>query len=99
LIFNEIKILTDSKEVYVKGAVINLTKTEYDILLYLMVNRNKVITRESIAEHVWGDNASLSDSYDFIYSHIKNLRKKLGLHHGRNYIHNMYGIGYKFSER
>jgi DNA-binding response OmpR family regulator len=99
LIFNEIKINTDSNEVFINGAILDLTKKEFEILLYFIVNRNKVITRESIAEHVWGDNISYSDNYDFIYSHIKNIRKKIELNNGRNYLHNMYGIGYKFSER
>jgi len=99
LIFNEIKINIDSSEVFINGTIIDLTKKEYEILLYFIVNRNKVITREAIAEHVWGDNISYADNYDFIYSHIKNLRKKIELNNGRNYLHNIYGIGYKFSER
>jgi DNA-binding response OmpR family regulator len=99
LIFNEIRINTDSNEVFINGTLLDLTKKEYEILLYFIVNRNKVITRESIAEHVWGDNISYADNFDFIYSHIKNLRKKIELNNGRNYLHNMYGIGYKFSEK
>lgn len=99
LIFNEIKINTDSNEVFINGKSLDLTKKEYEILLYFVVNRNKVITRESIAEHVWGDNISYADNYDFIYSHIKNLRRKIELKNGKNYLHNMYGIGYKFSEK
>jgi Response regulators consisting of a CheY-like receiver domain and a winged-helix DNA-binding domain len=99
LIFNEIKINTDSNEVFINETILDLTKKEFEILLYFIVNKNKVITRESIAEHVWGDNISYSDNYDFIYSHIKNIRKKIELNNGRNYLHNMYGIGYKFSER
>jgi DNA-binding response OmpR family regulator len=99
LIFNEIKINTDSNEVFISGTILDLTKKEYEILLYFIVNRNKVITRESIAEHVWGDNISCSDNYDFIYSHIKNIRRKIEENNGRNYLHNVYGIGYKFSER
>jgi DNA-binding response OmpR family regulator len=99
LIFNEIKINTDSNEVFVNGTILDLTKKEFEILLYFIVNRNKVITRESIAEHVWGDKISYADNYDFIYSHIKNIRKKIEVNHGRNYLRNIYGIGYKFSER
>jgi len=99
LIFNEIKINIDSGEVSVNGELIDLTKKEYDILLYFMVNKNKLITRESIAEHVWGDNISFADNFDFIYSHIKNLRKKIAQKNGRNYLHNIYGMGYKFSDR
>jgi len=99
LIFNEIRINTDSNEVFINGHLLELTKKEYEILLYFIVNRNKVITRESIAEHVWGDNISYADNFDFIYSHIKNIRKKIELNKGRNYLHSMYGLGYKFSER
>ena len=99
LIFNEIRIDTESNEVFVNGIRLDLTKTEYEILLYFVVNRNKVITRESIAEHVWGNSISYSDNFDFIYSHIKNIRKKVEQNNGINYLHNIYGIGYKFSER
>jgi DNA-binding response OmpR family regulator len=99
LIFNEIIINTDSGSVTVNGELIDLTRKEYEILLYFMVNKNRIITRESIAEHIWGDNISYADNFDFIYSHIKNLRKKIELKGGNNYIHNIYGIGYKFSER
>jgi DNA-binding response OmpR family regulator len=97
--FNEIKMNTETGDVFVNEVLIDLTRKEYEILLYFMVNRNKMITREAIAEHVWGDNISYADNFDFIYSHIKNLRKKIESENGRNYIRNIYGIGYKFSER
>jgi DNA-binding response OmpR family regulator len=98
LIFNEIKIKVDSNEVSVNGENIDLTKTEYEILLYFIVNRNKLITRESIAEHTWGDSISYADNFDFVYSHIKNLRKKIRQKKGKDYLHNLYGMGYKFSD-
>jgi DNA-binding response OmpR family regulator len=99
LVFNEIKINPDSNEVTIDGKIIELTKKEYEILLYFMMNRGKVITRESLAEHAWGDYIFSADSFDFLYNHIKNLRKKIELANGMNYIRNVYGIGYKFSER
>ena len=98
IVFNEIKINVESNEVSVNGERLDLTKKEYDILLYFMVNRNKLITRESIAEHSWGDSISYADNFDFVYSHIKNLRKKIGQKKGKNYLHNFYGIGYKLSD-
>jgi DNA-binding response OmpR family regulator len=98
IVFNEIKINVEANEVSVHGEKLDLTKKEYDILLYFMVNRNKLITRESIAEHAWGDSISYADNFDFVYSHIKNLRKKIGQKKGKNYLHNFYGIGYKFSD-
>jgi DNA-binding response OmpR family regulator len=99
LVFNEIRVNIDSGEVLIKGSLVDLTRKEYEILLYLIVNKNKVITREAIAEHVWGDNISYSDNFDFIYSHIKNLRKKIEQKNGNDYLNNIYGIGYKFSEK
>ncbi len=99
IIFNEIKLIIDTGEVFINGNNIDLTRKEYEILLYFVVNRNKVITRESIAEHVWGDNISSVDNYDFIYSHIKNIRRKIELNDGNNYLHSVYGMGYKFSDR
>jgi DNA-binding response OmpR family regulator len=99
LIYNEIKINIESCEVTVNEKIIELTKKEYEMLLFFMMNRDKLITRESVAEHVWGDNITNADNFDFIYSQIKNLRKKIGQKKGRNYIHNIYGMGYKFSDR
>src|SRR5674476_1133402 len=90
IIFNEIKLNVESGEVFINGKVIDFTRKEYEILLYFIVNRNRVITRESIAEHVWGDYISYVDNFDFIYSHIKNIRKKIELNNGRNYLHNVY---------
>ena len=98
IVFNEIKINVEANEVSVHGEKLDLTKKEYDILLYFMVNRNKLITRESIAEHALGYSISYADNFDFVYSHIKNLRKKIGQKKGKNYLHNFYGIGYKFSD-
>lgn len=99
LVFNEIKINTDSNEVSIVGNIIDLTKKEYEILLYFIMNREKVITHESLAEHVWGDNIFSADCFGFLYNHIKNLRKKIEIGEHKNYIQNIYGIGYKFSER
>lgn len=95
--FNEIEINIISRSVSINNTVIELTKSEYDILLFFISNPNRVLTRETIAEHIWGDNMDLADSYDFIYSHIKNLRKKMIDAGGENYIKAVYGIGYKLS--
>jgi DNA-binding response OmpR family regulator len=76
---------------------INLTRKEYELLLYFVSNKNKVVTKESIVEHLWGDDIDLADSYDFIYSHIKNLRKKLTQAGCPDYIKAVYGMGYKFT--
>ncbi len=97
VVFEEIRIITDQQAVFVKQNEIRLTKKEFDLLMYFVVNRHRVLSRESIAEHLWGDEADLSDSFDFLYSHIKNLRKKIEDAGGQNYIQTVYGIGYKFT--
>lgn len=98
-VFNEITILYNSRKVLVNGEEVGLTRKEYDLLLYFLMNKEKVLSKETISEHLWGDDMSLSaDSLDFIYTHIKNLRKKLIDKGSNDYIKTVYGIGYKFSE-
>jgi DNA-binding response OmpR family regulator len=98
IIFNEIRINSNDNQAYVKDKLLNLTKKEYDLLLFFMANRNRIITKESIVEHLWGDDVILTDSFDFVYTHVKNLRKKIIASDGRNYIKCIYGFGYKFSD-
>lgn len=94
--FNEISVNLDTKEASVHDTVLDLTRKEYDLLLFFLVNRNRILTKESIAEHLWGDHMDLNDSFDFIYTHIKNLRKKLTAAGAEDYIRTAYGMGYKF---
>ena len=95
LSMNGITIDTVKRTLTIGDAGLDLTKSEYDILLFFFSNPDKVLTRESIAEHIWGDNMDLADSFDFIYSHIKNLRKKLASTGIKDGIKAVYGIGYK----
>jgi len=97
--FNEISIDTDAYTVSIHGKEITLTRKEYDVLLYLLVNKNRVLTKEAIAEHLWDDNIDLTDSYDFIYTHLNNIRKKIKSAGGKDYIKTIYGMGYKFTDR
>lgn len=97
LTMGEISIKADSREVFIKETKIELTKSEYDILLFFFSNPNRVLTKESIAEHIWGDNMDLVDSFDFIYSHIKNLRKKVMAQGTTDPIKAIYGVGYKLN--
>ena len=93
---NEIKIDTDACEVSVSDKKLELTKKEYELLVYFISNQNRVVTKQSIAEHLWGDHADFYDSFDFVYQHIKNLRKKILQEGGGDYISTIYGMGYKF---
>lgn len=92
----EISVDVTRRLVTVSNREIELTKSEFDILLFFLSNQGRALTRESIAEHIWGDNMDLVDSFDFIYSHIKNLRKKIIAHGVKDPIRAVYGIGYKF---
>ncbi|MBN1348290.1 response regulator transcription factor [candidate division KSB1 bacterium] len=94
---NELKIDLLASQAFVKDTPLNLTKKEYDLLLYFIQNPNRMLTKESIAEHLWGDHIDQSDNFDFIYNHIKNLRKKIVSAGGGKVITAMYGMGYKFS--
>lgn len=97
IIIKNIRLIPDSQEIFVDGKPVNLTKKEFSLLLFFVSNKNRVLTKESIAEHLWGDDADMIDSFDFIYSHIKNLRKKIIDEKGNTFILSVYGIGYKFS--
>jgi len=97
--FNEIRIKPEASLVYVNDKEVSLTAKEYDLLLFFISNKGRVITKGSIAEHLWGDRADQMDSYDFIYTHIKNMRKKLLEAGCKDYLTTVYGIGYKFQTK
>jgi DNA-binding response OmpR family regulator len=96
--FNEIRIMPDTFEASVHGQPLQLTKKEFDLLVYLVTNRNRVIPKDNLAEHLWGDYTDELNSFDFVYTHIKNLRKKLLEKGGRDYLNTIYGVGYKFTD-
>ena len=98
LVIGKMTILPESKQVLVIGEEITLTKKEFDLLMFFVSNRRRILSKESIAEHLWGDFADSADSFDFVYTHIKNLRKKLSEKTGEDYFHNVYGTGYTFTE-
>ncbi|HTK19456.1 MAG TPA: response regulator transcription factor [Mucilaginibacter sp.] len=95
--YENISINLDFTEVRAEGHLLVLTRKEYDMLLYFIANKGKVVSRNAIAEHLWRDEIDLAASFDFIYTHVKNLRKKLFDHTGKDYFKSVYGIGYKFS--
>jgi len=96
---DELKVDFLESQAYLGEKLLDLTKKEYDLLVYFMQNPNRVLTKESIAEHLWGDHIDQADSFDFIYNHIKNLRKKITNAGGKNYIQAKYGMGYKFTTK
>ena len=96
LVFNEISIDLQGRAVTVNNIPIILTRKEYEMLLYFIVNKGKVIAKTALAEHLWGDEMDMHSHFDFIYTHIKNLRRKLLDANSRDYLTSVYGIGYKF---
>lgn len=96
IIVNEITIIPEEHIVKVNNELINLTAKEFNLLLFFVSNKNRVVSKNAIAEHLWGDDADQADSHDFIYVHLKNLRKKLAEKGCVDYVQTIYGIGYNF---
>lgn len=94
--YKEISIDLLGRNVDANGKALVLTKKEYEMLLYFIANKGKVVSKNAIAEHLWGDEMDMLDSFDFIYTHIKNLRKKLTDNTGKDFFVSVYGVGYKF---
>lgn len=95
---NNIEIDMLAKTVKVNNHFIVLTKTEYDLLLFLIGNKNKVVSKNAIAEHLSGDMADMLDSHNFVYAHIKNLKSKIKEAGCANCIRTIYGTGYQWIE-
>ena len=98
ILFNEIEIHPAAKSVKVNGKHLEVTQKEYDLLIYFISNKGRVITKSALAQHIWGDHYDQAGSYDFLYTHIKNLRKKLIESGAADYIKSIYGTGYKFTD-
>ena len=93
---NEITIDLLGKTVKVNDVEISLTKKEIDLLLFFIGNKNRVVSKGALAEHLSGDIADMFDNHDFVYAHVKNLKKKLTEANYGNYIKTIYGTGYKW---
>lgn len=94
---NNIRIHLDLRSVTCNEHPLMLTKNEYDLLLYLVTNKNRVVSKKAIAEHLFGEQSDNLSSLDFVYSHIKNLKKKLKEKCADEMIKTVYGVGYKLS--
>ena len=97
-VFNEISIDHNSQIVKVLDTKVNLTHKEFNLLLYFITNNSKVLSQAAIVEHLWQDEIELVDSYTFLYTHVRNLRKKLQDAGCNNYLKSVYGIGYKWED-
>ncbi len=97
LTFHDLTADLESMECRVNGKTLSLTRKETNLLLYFLNNQGRMLSRQAIAAHLWGDYTDNLDSVDFVYQHVKNLRKKITDAGGRDYISTVYGFGYKFS--
>lgn len=99
IIFNELRIKPDARQVFVNDRELTLTPKEYELLTFFIMNKNRVLTKENIVEHLWGDSVEIyANSFDFIYTHIRNLRHKIMEAGGVDYIKSVYSIGYRFKD-
>lgn len=98
ILFHEIRLEPESQTVTVGGKSVELTEKEYQLLEYFIANQRRVLTKAAIATHIWGDEYEQVSNYDFIYTHIKNLRKKLVDAGSGDYIKTVYGTGYRFTD-
>ncbi|MCB0428991.1 MAG: response regulator transcription factor [Flavobacteriales bacterium] len=99
VVFGEITLDPQSRRVFVCGEELILTPKEYGLLSFFLANRDRVVGKEALSEHIWGDHIDMADHFDFLYTHIKNLRRKLMQAGAEDYIRTVYGIGYKWQAK
>ena len=93
--FEKLKFDLSLKTLSYDNLPVSLTKNEYEILLFLLTNKNRVVSKQAIAEHIYGDQTDNLSSFDFVYSHIKNLKRKLKEKGAGELLQAVYGLGYK----
>jgi DNA-binding response OmpR family regulator len=94
-----LKVDLDERQTTIDNQQLDLNRKEMDILIFLMMNKNRIIRKAAIAENIWGDYIDQANDFDFIYSQIKNLRKKLRDYGARVEINTVYGMGYKLTPK
>ncbi len=94
--YREIRIDLEGRSLYVNGKLLDLTKKEFELMVFFIANKEKNLSKSAISEHIWGGYMDNTDNFDFLYTHIKNLKRKLQQEGCENYIHSLYGHGYRF---
>jgi DNA-binding response OmpR family regulator len=97
--FKGLEINVADKVVTVNGSILKLTKKEYEVLIYLASNPTSLVTKEAIADSIWGEKAEMAETFDFVYTQLKNLKKKLVDAGLKDYIKVVYGMGYRFMDQ
>ena len=96
IIVNEISLFPEEMRTLINGKEVDLTAKEFDLLLYFLSNQNRVISKTTLGEYMSSNYADYGFTDDMVYTHIKNLKKKLSSSNCADYIKNVYGVGYKF---
>lgn len=96
--YGNLSLDLEERKAYVNQIDLPLNRKEFDMLNYFLFNKNRLITKTGLAEHVWGDNIDQADNFDFIYYQMKNLRKKLRTAKANIEIESVYGVGYRITE-
>jgi DNA-binding response OmpR family regulator len=94
-----VKLDLENRDVFIQDQPVEFNRKEFDILSYFFSNKNRLVTKTALAERVWGDHIDQVDNFEFVYSQIKNLRKKLKQYKSEIEIKSVYGIGYRLSEK
>jgi DNA-binding response OmpR family regulator len=92
---NNLKLNIEERLLHISEKPVQLNRKEFDILAYFVLNKNRLINKTALAEHIWGDGIDQADDFEFIYSQIKNLRKKLKDNGAQVELQAVYGLGYK----
>jgi DNA-binding response OmpR family regulator len=92
-----VKINIEERSVIINNESVELNRKEFDILVFFGMNKTRIVSKSAIAENIWGDYIDQANDFDFIYSQIKNLRKKLRDHNAEIDINSVYGMGYKLA--
>jgi len=95
IVLHELTIDLDARTISVHNKTVDLTRKEYELLLYLAYNKNRVLSKNAIAEHLSDNDVEIFDNFDVIYTHMKNLKRKLNAAGCKDYIKSVYGMGYK----
>jgi len=94
-----VKVNPHTFDVWVGDTKVDLSRKEFDVLLYFMQRPGRLVSKSMLAEAIWGDHFDDVDSYDFVYAQIKNLRKRLTAWNSGIEIVAVYGMGYKLVEK
>ena len=97
ILIGALKVIPDQMRLIINDCDVELTNTEFNLLLYFTSNKNRVLSKTNLAEYMSSKYFDYGFSDDVIYGHIKNLKKKLDKSGAPDYIKNIYGVGYKFT--